>query len=308
MATLDSAGGNKTRAAEMLGISSEDAAQQAQSLQGRGFEEARKCACPSKQKQVLGVTLMVALIVIALSLLHLINTAGVLLAESRDRFELFGSSVYSQAAARSPRRRPPTTTCARSSYVQSALQSALYSQTSSTRSSSIDQTVIIASSDPEQVGKTVPRRPQLNDSSRSTPPRCAPSTRPSQPRVDAADGARRHAVRRDPHRPDDGLVPRLNQIAVPAVLAAGIALLIAVATSMLLAQVVLRPMHVIRSSLSRLGRGDLGATLDLRDDEEFRELGDVFDQVSAQLRAARAEGLQPRSSPSCRGASRWSGR
>ena len=35
---------------------------------------------------------------------------------------------------------------------------------------------------------------------------------------------------------------------------------------MLLAQVVLRPMHVIRSSLSRLGRGDLGATLDLRDD------------------------------------------
>ena len=42
---------------------------------------------------------MVALIVIALSLLHLINTAGVLLAESRDRFELFGSAVYSQAAS-----------------------------------------------------------------------------------------------------------------------------------------------------------------------------------------------------------------
>ncbi len=52
-------------------------------------------------------------------------------------------------------------------------------------------------------------------------------------------------------------------------------------------------MHVIRSSLSRLGRGDLGATLDLRDDAEFRELGDVFDQVSAQLRAAAPEGLKP---------------
>ena len=62
---------------------------------------------------------------------------------------------------------------------------------------------------------------------------------------------------------------------------------------MLLAQLVLRPMHVIRSSLSRLGRGDLGATLDLRDDEEFRELGDVFDQVSAQLRAASPAGLKP---------------
>ena len=85
----------------------------------------------------------------------------------------------------------------------------------------------------------------------------------------------------------------LNQSLAPAAVAAGIALLIAVVTSMLLAQLVLRPMHVIRSSLSRLGRGDLGATLDLRDDEEFRELGDVFDQVSAQLRAASPEGIKP---------------
>ena len=70
-----------------------------------------------KQKQVLGVTMMVALIVIALSLLHLINTAGVLLAESRDRFELFGSAVYSQAASaiaspgdrlQRPAHQPPT--------------------------------------------------------------------------------------------------------------------------------------------------------------------------------------------------------
>ena len=92
----------------------------------------------------------------------------------------------------------------------------------------------------------------------------------------------------------DALVRRdLNQSLAPAALAAGIALLVAVFTSLLLAQLVLRPMHVIRSSLSRLGRGDLGATLDLRDDEEFRELGDVFDQVSAQLRAAAPDGLKP---------------
>ena len=52
-----------------------------------------------KQKQVIGVTFMVALIVIALSLLQLINTAGVLLAESRERFELFASAVYTQAAS-----------------------------------------------------------------------------------------------------------------------------------------------------------------------------------------------------------------
>ena len=74
---------------------------------------------------------------------------------------------------------------------------------------------------------------------------------------------------------------------------------------MLLAQLVLRPMHVIRSSLSRLGRGDLGATLDLRDDAEFRELGDVFDQVSAQLRAAAPEGLKPAQLAELSGGSRW---
>ena len=107
---------------------------------------------------------MVALIVIALSLLHLINTAGVLLAESRDRFELFGSAVYSQAAsaitvagdglqrrAHQPVRR--SRRCSRRSI----------RPTSSTRSIVDPTGIVIASSDPAQVGKTVPRRPQLNE-------------------------------------------------------------------------------------------------------------------------------------------------
>ena len=86
----------------------------------------------------------------------------------------------------------------------------------------------------------------------------------------------------------------LNNSLAPAALAAGVSLLVAVVVAMLLAQLVLRPMHVIRSSLTRLGRGDLGATLDLRDDEELRDLGDVFDQVSAQLRAASPRWPQAR--------------
>jgi len=85
----------------------------------------------------------------------------------------------------------------------------------------------------------------------------------------------------------------LNESLAPAAVAAGISLAVAVLVAMLLAQLVLRPMHVIRSSLTRLGRGDLGATLDLRDDEELRELGDVFDQVSEQLRAASREDFNP---------------
>jgi signal transduction histidine kinase len=249
-----------------------------------------------KQKQVLGVTLMVALIVIALSFVHLTNTAGVLLAESRDRFELFASAVYSQTAAAITTQETAYHDVRTSKYVQSALQSALYSQ-DTLDASIVDPTgVVIASSDPAQVGKTVPQRPQLNDliaqngfarlraiySSNSNIEWTQPMALGETPFGEIRIGLTMALVRED-----------LYESLWPAMLAAGVALLIAVAASMLLAQVVLRPMHVIRSSLSRLGRGDLGATLDLRDDAEFRELGDVFDQVSAQLRAASPEGITP---------------
>jgi signal transduction histidine kinase len=71
----------------------------------------------------------------------------------------------------------------------------------------------------------------------------------------------------------------------PALLAALLALAGAIIVAGVLAQIVVRPIHVIRSGLSRLGRGDLGATLDLKGDE-FKELGDVFASVTNQLKAA----------------------
>ena len=249
-----------------------------------------------KQKQVIGVTLMVALIVIALSLLHLSNTADVLLGESKDRFELFGSSVYSQAAVAIAAPETAYNDVRTSKYVQSALQSALYSE-DTIDALIVDPTgVVIASSDPGQIGQTVPRRPQLNElialspvaklraiySTENNLEWTQPMALGETPFGEIRIGLTMALVRRD-----------LNDSLGPSALAAGFALLIAVLTSMLLAQLVLRPMHVIRSSLSRLGRGDLGATLDLRDDAEFRDLGDVFDQVSAQLRAASPAGIKP---------------
>jgi signal transduction histidine kinase len=77
----------------------------------------------------------------------------------------------------------------------------------------------------------------------------------------------------------------LTEALKPAAFAAAIALLIAMVVAVLLAQVVVRPIHVIRSGLTRLGKGDLGATLDLKEDE-FKDLGDVFASVSNQLREA----------------------
>jgi signal transduction histidine kinase len=66
-------------------------------------------------------------------------------------------------------------------------------------------------------------------------------------------------------------------------------LLVAVLVAIFLAQAVLRPIHVIQSSLTRLGRGELGVTLDLQE-AEVQDLRGVFDAVSSQLRALPAAG------------------
>jgi signal transduction histidine kinase len=68
------------------------------------------------------------------------------------------------------------------------------------------------------------------------------------------------------------------------------ALLVSSLAAMLLAQWMLRPIHVIQSSLSRLGRGELDVTLNLPG-QEFRDLGTSFEAVSAQLSAVRARAV-----------------
>ena len=57
----------------------------------------------------------------------------------------------------------------------------------------------------------------------------------------------------------------------------------------LLAQLLLRPIHVIRSGLTRLGKGEFGVTLDLPPGDEFGELGAFFNTVSQQLSADRSQ-------------------
>src|SRR5262249_29820704 len=67
------------------------------------------------------------------------------------------------------------------------------------------------------------------------------------------------------------------------------ALAISVIVAMLLAQLLLRPIHVIRSGLTRLGRGEFGVRLDLDQADEFGELGTFFNRVSEQLSADRSQ-------------------
>jgi len=68
-----------------------------------------------------------------------------------------------------------------------------------------------------------------------------------------------------------------------------LALLISTAVAMLLAQWMLRPINVIQSGLTRLGRGELDVRLDLPEGEEFKDLGSSFATISAQLSESRAK-------------------
>ncbi|HXW05386.1 MAG TPA: ATP-binding protein [Vicinamibacterales bacterium] len=69
-----------------------------------------------------------------------------------------------------------------------------------------------------------------------------------------------------------------------------VAMLVSMLVAMVLTQWMLRPIHVIQSGLSRLGRGELDVTLDLPG-TEFKDLGSSFEAVSAQLAAVRAKAL-----------------
>ncbi|HUR96061.1 MAG TPA: ATP-binding protein [Gemmatimonadales bacterium] len=69
-----------------------------------------------------------------------------------------------------------------------------------------------------------------------------------------------------------------------------VALVLSTFVATLLANWMLRPIHVIQSGLSRLGRGELDVALDLPG-EEFRDLGTSFEAISAQLSAVRTQEL-----------------
>src|SRR5439155_1880260 len=81
----------------------------------------------------------------------------------------------------------------------------------------------------------------------------------------------------------------LNESLAPPIVVACAALGLSVVVAMLLAQLLLRPIHVIRSGLTRLGRGEFGVRLDLNQADEFGDLGASFNSVSAQLSADRMQ-------------------
>jgi len=84
------------------------------------------------------------------------------------------------------------------------------------------------------------------------------------------------------------VVEEVNNAIRPNLTAALIALAVATFLALGLAQLFLRPIHIIRGALTRLGKGELGVTVDMPQRDEFGELGSFFNALSAQLSADRS--------------------
>ena len=245
-----------------------------------------------KGKQVLGVTLIVGAVAAGLSLMHLARLAQVSLDESKSRAELVAKAIFHRAFQAVQGARDPVQALKNDPGLRSILEASLYAK-NVTFAAIVDTTgLAVVHADPGQEGRQLPASGNLEDliSSRSWTQlsqiyREGRTYEYRQPLLlgNTEFGSIRVGV--------STLLIR-NDLALwlgPSAYSAVIALAIAVFGAMALAQVLLRPIHVIRSGLTRLGRGEFGVRLDLEEDDEFRELGTFFNTVSAQLSADRSQ-------------------
>jgi signal transduction histidine kinase len=248
-----------------------------------------------KGKQVLGVTTIVGAVVVLLSLLYLGELARVSLQESSSRAELVANAIFHRArlvaevgadpaAAYQALREDPG--------LRSILESSLYSKNVVFAAIADVNGVAVAHADRAREGEVLPAGGALGE---------VVARSPLSQLAAIYTGEGQTLEFRQPLRLGDSdfgsirigvstLLVRqdLDASLRPAILTAGLALAVAVLGATLLAQLLLRPIHVIRSGLTRLGKGEFGVRLDLSQDDEFGELGTFFNTMSEQLSADRS--------------------
>jgi signal transduction histidine kinase len=244
-----------------------------------------------KGKQIAGVTAIVGVAVTALSGLYVTRLSGVVLHESHARGQLLSSAIFHRAREVVTGAPEPYAALRDDPGMRSILESSIYGE-SVTGAYILDTDgFIVASSDPSRVGERHLERPDLAtlveqgglEQLRVIYNRDGQTLEVRQPMTLGTDafGSIRIGVSTLLMRQE------LNAALQPALLTAGMSLAIAVLVAALLAQLLLRPIHVLRSGLTRLGRGERGVTLDLPPGDEFSELGSFFNSISQQLSAEK---------------------
>jgi signal transduction histidine kinase len=244
-----------------------------------------------RAKQIAGVTAIVGVSVVLLSGLAAAMVSSLVMNESLSRGQMIARMIYQSAREVVPASADPYAGLRDDPGLRRILQSSLYGE-SVTGAAVIDRAgIVVASSDSTMVGRPLPPSDDLEPIVKGGPIRqlrviysAGRTLEVRQPLIldDAPFGEIRVGVSTLLMR--SALSGWLTQTLIVAV----IALIVAVVVAGLLAERLLRPIHVIRSGLTRLGRGEFGVTLDLPPGDEFGELGSFFNTVSQQLSADRS--------------------
>ena len=244
-----------------------------------------------RAKQIAGVTAIVGVAVVVLSSLYVTRLARVVLHESESRALLLTNAILHRARDIVIDGPDPYARVRTDPGLKAILQASLFGAGVADASILDRDGMIVASSDETLVGSVRKQGRDLTELVEADP-------RTQLGVIYSADGA--FLDLRQPIQLSDRdygavnvrvstLLMRkdLTDAMLPAVYIAAGALVIGVFVAGLLAQLLLRPIHVIRSGLTRLGKGEFGVTLDLPPGDEFGELGSFFNSVSQQLSADR---------------------
>jgi signal transduction histidine kinase/HAMP domain-containing protein len=244
-----------------------------------------------RAKQVLGVTALVGVVVTALSIHALAEQARVRLEESQARGQLLARAIYQRSRAVVPTAPDPYAAIRDDGGLRAILESSIYSQ-SVTYAAVVDpHGKVVAHYDPLYIGRTLPEAPRLDD--------LVARDDLGQLREIFGGEGRTFEVR-EPLRLGDvdfGAIrvgistllvrAELERELQPVLVTALYVLAGATLVALLLAQWLLRPIHVLRSGLARLGRGEPAAAFDLPQDE-FGDLGREIRAVSDRLLAGKS--------------------
>jgi signal transduction histidine kinase len=246
-----------------------------------------------KTKQVLGVTSIVALAVVVLSAFYIVLLARDRLQVNETYSAVLAKAIYQRAFPVVRTGEDPTDALRADEGLHSMLESSLYVKELTYAAIVDTENRAIAHSDSSLVGQVIPDYEDAGSLLQRGPIALlralyAPGGKILEiltPLLLSGKefGAIRVGVSTLLIRDD------LDKDLYQALLVAAAAVAGASVIALLLAQLLLRPIHVIRSGISRLGRGEFGVMVDLPRDDEFAELGQFFNAVSARLSADRAQ-------------------
>jgi len=250
-----------------------------------------------KTRQVVGVTSIVGLAVVALGGLYVSAVARVRLEASQAAGQLLADAIYHRARAVAAESRDPYAALGADEGLRSILEASAYSPNVTYAAIVNTADVAVAHSDAAMAGQPLPARQTLDQllargawsQLRVIYAGQAATLEIQRPLLvgERRFGAIRIGVSTLLTRAD------VDRAVAPALLAAVLAVVGASLAAMLLARSLLRPIHLIHAGLSRLGRGEFGVTVDVTGQDEFGEIGGDINALSAQLSAGRAAPADP---------------